>query len=184
MRVHRLIAAALLLIFAATFAAARRRDPLTDAEVDQLREAAHTPEQRIHLYVKFTRARMTAIEQLRGDPKLAADRGRRIHALLEDLTVLLNEIGDNIDNYAGWDMRKPLKEVIEMDAEFQVKLRSIKEATDAATQAEMADYKFALEDAIDAVNADAESSRQALEEQNQLAKEKKLKKPDCKTTKC
>ena len=175
MIVRRTIAAALLLICAATFAAARRRDPLTDAEVDQLREAAQTPEQRIHLretaiepdkrlklMVEFTKARMLAIDQLRSDPKMAKERGRRIHDLLEDLSTLLNEIGDNIDHYAGWDMRKPLKEVIEMDAEFQVKLRSIKEATDAATQAEMADYKFSMEDAIDAVNADAESSRQAL----------------------
>src|SRR5215470_13175272 len=104
MKLRPIVAAALLLIFAATFAAAgRRRDPLTNSEVDQLREAAQTPEQRIHLYVKFTRARMTAIEQLRGDPKLAEGRGQRIHDLLEDLATLLNEIGDNLDNYAGWD---------------------------------------------------------------------------------
>ena len=179
MNVRSIIAVSLLLAFAATFAAARRRDPLTDTEVDLLREAAQTPELRIHLYVKFTRARMAAIEQLRGDPKLADGRGKRIHDLLEDITLLLDEIGTNLDNYAGWDMRKSLKEVVEMDAEFQVKLRSLKEATDAASRAELPDYRFVLDDAIDAVNTDADASRQALDEQNQLAKEKKLKKPDC-----
>ena len=179
MNLRSIIAVSLLLAFGATIASARRRDPLTETEVDQLREAAQTPEVRIHLYVKFTRARMAAIEQLRGDPKLAEGRGKRIHDLLEDVTLLLDEIGANLDNYAGWDMRKSLKEVIEMDAEFQVKLRSIAEATDQASRAEMPEYRYVLQDTIEAVNADADASRQALDEQNRLAKDKKLKKPDC-----
>ena len=52
--------------------AQKRRDPLTDDEVDQLREQAQNPEDRLKLWVKFTRARITAMDQLRGDPKLAS----------------------------------------------------------------------------------------------------------------
>ncbi|HUR37616.1 MAG TPA: hypothetical protein VM009_07345, partial [Terriglobales bacterium] len=49
-----------------------RRDPLTETEVDQLREVTQEPIKRIKLIVKFARARMLAMEQLRSDPKLVA----------------------------------------------------------------------------------------------------------------
>jgi len=170
-------AALLILLALAAAAQRRRRDPLTDSEIDQLREAAMDSQGRMHLYVKFTRARMQAIEQLRGDPKLAEDRGKRIHGLLEDLTILEDEITDNLAAYSDkqQDMRKAVKEIIEMNSEFQVKLRSIKEATDATTRKEMEDYQFALQDAIEAVNMSADSAREVLEEQNKLAKDKKFK---------
>ena len=77
------IVLSLLLMF--TFVSAsqtRSRDPLTSLEVDQLREAAQNPPERLKVWMKFARARMTAIDQLRGDPKLAQDRGQRIHDLV------------------------------------------------------------------------------------------------------
>ena len=46
-------------------ASARRRDPLTDAESDQLREVAMEPAKRLKLYIKFAEARLVAIDQLR-----------------------------------------------------------------------------------------------------------------------
>ena len=48
--------------------AARKRDPLTDAEADQLREVALEPGKRLKLYIKFAEARLVAIDQLRADP--------------------------------------------------------------------------------------------------------------------
>ena len=179
-KMKRLYLAWFLVLAAIAVAAQRsRRDPLNDDEIDQLREAAQDSQQRMHLYVKFTRARMTAIEQLRGDPTLAEGRGARIHDLLADLTVLLDEISDNLDAYSDkqQDMRKAVKEIIEMDTEFQVKLRAIREATDDAATKEMKDYQFALQDAIEAVNQSADNARDVMEEQNKLAKEKKFKKP-------
>jgi len=35
-----------------------RHDPLTPAEIDQLRDTAQEPDQRLKLYVKFARARL------------------------------------------------------------------------------------------------------------------------------
>src|SRR5690242_1073709 len=92
------------------------RDPLTDAEVDQLRETAIEPEKRLKLMVEFTKARMTSLEQERTDPK-AKDRGKRMHDLLEDISTLVDEIDDNVDDYneRSADLRKPLKQVVEMD---------------------------------------------------------------------
>jgi hypothetical protein len=155
----------------------RERDPLTDKETDQLRESAIEPEKRLKLYVEFTRARMTAIDQLRSDPKLAKDRGKRMHDLLEDIATLVDEIDDNVENYdeRSADLRKPLKELVQMDSEFQLKLRELKAAADDPKNAsEASDYSFALQDAIDSVNTSAESSRKLLEEQNvKFAKKKK-----------
>jgi DNA repair exonuclease SbcCD ATPase subunit len=170
----------LLVLTAIPLAAQRhRREPLSDPEIDQLREAAQDSQQRMHLFVKFARARMTAIEQLRGDPKLAEGRGARIHDLLEDLTTLEDEVTDNLSAYSDkqQDMRKAVKEIIEMDSEFQVKLRAIREATDEVTKKESQEYRFALQDALEAVNSSADTAREVLEEQNKLAKEKKFKSP-------
>jgi len=178
MRFAALVASGLLLFGVVSAAQTRHRDPLTTLEVDQLREAAQNPPERLKLWMKFARARITAIDQLRGDPKLAQDRGQRIHDLLEDLTNIMDEIDDNFANYARdhEDIRKALKLIIEMDSEFQVKLRSIKEGPQA-NSAEARDYQFALQNTIEAVNGNADDARQTLDEQNQLAKDKKLKKP-------
>src|SRR5690349_24279094 len=89
------------------------RDPLTEKEVDQLRETAIEPEKRLKLMVEFTKARMAAIEQVRSDPKMAKERGQKIHDLLEDIASLVDEVDDNIENYneRSADLRKPLKQV-------------------------------------------------------------------------
>src|SRR5581483_1718763 len=76
------------------------REPLNNREIDELRETAQEPEKRLQLMVQFARARLAAIEQLRGEPRFAADRGARVHDLLEDFTKLVDEMGDNIDDYA------------------------------------------------------------------------------------
>jgi len=62
----------------------KRRDPLTDAEVSQLRATAQEPEKRIPLFIQFAKTRLLAIEQLRADDKLKTDRGKQIHDLLAD----------------------------------------------------------------------------------------------------
>ncbi|MFI5096227.1 MAG: hypothetical protein ACHQIK_22640, partial [Candidatus Acidiferrales bacterium] len=49
--------------------AQRRHDPLNPLEIDQLRDAMLDPAERLKLYVKFSRDRMTKLEQMRSDPK-------------------------------------------------------------------------------------------------------------------
>ena len=146
------------------------REPLDEREIDKLREVAQEPDKRLKLLVEFARARLAAIDQLRADPRSAADRGIRVHDLLEDFTKLVDEMGDNIDDYADrkYDLRKALKTVIDGDTEFQGKLRALKEQTAGAgakAGAETGDYTFALQNAVDAVDMSMDDSRKLLVEQ-------------------
>ena len=86
------------------------RDPLTDAEVDQMREAADFPNKRIELLIRFTRERVFEIESLCSEPASAADI-KKIHDLLQDFSIILDEIDDNIDMYTSHnaDLRKGLE---------------------------------------------------------------------------
>ena len=54
-----------LIIMVSFCLAQRRSDPLTQPEIDQLRDAAIEPEMRMKLYVQFARARLVSLEQMR-----------------------------------------------------------------------------------------------------------------------
>jgi hypothetical protein len=162
-----------LLLLLALPAAARKRDPLTEAEADQLREVAMEPYKRIKLMIKFTEARLVAIDQVRVDPKLAADRGKQIHDLLEDFTSIMDEINDNLDQYEGRPLdkdmvkqyHKGLKELIEADERFDLRLRTLQSAaeTDPITRKEAPDFRFVLQDARDALKSNADMAREYME---------------------
>ena len=162
-----------LLLLISMAAGAKKRDPLTEAEADQLREVAMEPYHRIKLMVKFTEARLVAIDQVRVDPKLAADRGKQIHDLLEDFTSLLDEINDNLDQYEARPLdkdqvkqyHKGLKELIEADERFDLKLKALKSAaeTDPQTRRELPDFRFVLQDAEEALKSNADMAREYAE---------------------
>ena len=175
-----------LLLLLTVAAAAKRRDPLTEAETDQLREAAMDPYNRIKLLIKFSEARLVAIDQVRIDPKLAAERGKQVHDLLEDFTSLIDEINDNLDQYEARPLNKEsvkqyhkgLKELIEADARFDLKLRTLKSAaeTDPVTKKEAPDFRFVLQDAMDALKSNADMAREYIEtthEQKDSSEKKK-----------
>jgi hypothetical protein len=163
-------------IMASPVAAQRReRDPLTEKEVDEMREAADYPNKRLELMVRFARERIAVIDQLRTDPSAAATRAKQIRDLLQDFIFLLDEADDNIDMYASHksDMRKGLKLLIEADSEWQLKLRQLKEQPSAD---ELAQYSSVLANAMDTVADSAQNTRETLQEQNKLAQEKQLNK--------
>ena len=152
------------------------RDPLTTKEVDQLRDAAQDGDKRITLLVRFTTARMLAIQQVLADPKLK-DRPKQIHDLLDDFNYLNDELDDNLDMYTrhGDDFRKALKLAIEAYSDWQLKLRALKQNS---TPADLKQYGFVLETAIESVNSGADTTRELLAEQEQAARDKKKQKKD------
>jgi hypothetical protein len=155
--------------------AQQRRDPLNSLEIDQLRDAMLDPDTRLKLYVKFSRDRMTTLEQMRSNPK-TTERGRQTHDMLDDFLAIYDELNDNIEMYVGRkdDIRKPLKLIIEADTEFQSKLRALK--TSANTNAaEVSQYEFLLTDALDTVDSSAQDHRKTVAEVEEYMKRKKKK---------
>jgi len=166
----------LVLLLASSLAFAQRHgDPLTPAEIDQLRDTAQDPEMRLKFFVQFTRARLDAVIQAQSDPKVT-DRPQAIHYKLQDFLDIYDELDENVDTFADRknDIRKPLKLVITADTEFQAKLRTFK---DANAKDESREYEFLLSNALDAVNNGLQDHRQLLTEQEEAAKNKKLIKP-------
>src|SRR5215467_13801168 len=174
---HRRVSIALLLLLVVSASEAqRRRDPLTQSEIDQIRDTSWEPKQRLPLYVQFARARLVTLEQVRSDPK-TKDRAQQTHDLLDDFQRLYDELNDNIDTYVDRkdDIRKPLKIVIDADTEFQAKLRALKDAADVP-RAEAQQYEFVLNNAIETVDASTEDHRKLMADQEEEAKRKKLNK--------
>jgi hypothetical protein len=168
--------AIVLLVGVTTLRAQHRRDPLTQTEIDQVRDTSWEPKLRLPLYIQFARARLVKLEEARTDPK-TKDRARQTHDLLDDFQLLYDELNDNIDTYVDRkdDIRKPLKAVIEADTEFQSKLRAVKDAAGVTSQ-EAAQYEFVLNNAIETVDNATEDHRKLLADQEEQAKHKKLNK--------
>jgi hypothetical protein len=180
-KARKTIVIAMLLLTAAGFA--RKRDPLTDAEADQLREVATEPQKRLKLFLKFTEARLDSIDQLRGDAKQAEGRGAKVHDLLEYFTALIDEINDNLDQYEGRglnkddekDFHKGLKEVITAEQRFRARLRTLRHEieTDPQTRTESKDYAFVLQDAEDALKSSLEIAQEYSKDKDDNSADKK-----------
>lgn len=90
------------------------RQPLTETQVDQIREAGIYPDDRIKLYTKFVDDRIETIKGLTPRGHSSA-RTQRVDNELQDLTALMDELGSNLDQYGERkaDMRKSLKPLTE-----------------------------------------------------------------------
>jgi hypothetical protein len=99
--------------FAGSAICQSKRDPLNDEEVDQVREVADQPVERVKLYMKFISQRTDAIQEMVGDTKIQ-NKPMKFHTLLEEYTRLVDELQDNLDSYEEThsDVRKALKELV------------------------------------------------------------------------
>ena len=175
--IKRLLQLSLAMVLGLTaFGQANHRDPLTDAEVDKLRDAAQLPEERLKLYIQFARARLEKVQQSHSETK-AADREQQTRDALQDFLDVYDELDTNVDTYAdrGSDLRKALKPVIEADTEFGAKLRAFR-ASLANSPQEARDDEFLVGSALEAVDSGAKDHRDLLAEQEETFKHKK--KPD------
>ena len=163
----------LLSLIAVASPAQRHRDPFTQLEIDQIRDTSWEPQLRLSLYVKFARARLVALEQMRSDPK-TKDRPQQTHDKLDDFLLIYDELNDNIDTYVDRkdDIRKPLKVILDADTEFQAKLRALKDAANVSPD-EMKRYEFILTNALDTLDTSVEDHRKLLAEQEEAAKHRR-----------
>jgi DNA repair exonuclease SbcCD ATPase subunit len=170
----KIFTAILLSLLCAGAQAQMHHDPLNDREVDQLRDNAQDAKKRVDLLVAFSRDRMLAIDRLRSATKQGIDDSSKIADLLSDLAALIDELDDNLAMYNGHseDLRRPLRHVLDAEAEFQKKLTSL---NDNATPLQKRRFAAALEDASDSLKTSTESARAMLADQLQKKGEEKNK---------
>jgi predicted transcriptional regulator len=172
-----------VLLALTALACAQKRDPLTDAEADQLRDVRMEPFKRLKMYIKFTDARLESIDQLRSDPKQAKGRPAKIHNLLEDFSNLVDEINNNLDMYEREamdkderkDYRKGVKEVVAACGRWNNTLRALRNAIqmDPQMKAESKAYAFVLQDAEETVKSTLEDATGRTDEKSPDNGEKK-----------
>lgn len=134
------------------------QDPLSDDEVQAVRDNAVHPNDRIKLYTKFIEERLTSIRELAGDPD-AAHRKSQIRDKLEEFTHLCDELQDNLDTYdsAHADIRKALKDLVASSAKWPGDLKAA--GTDPS-------YDFSLKTAQEAAQSATDEAKQLSTEQD------------------
>jgi hypothetical protein len=141
------------------------KDPLSDNEVDQIRELRDQPVERVKLYLKFIEERIAAIKEIGANPR-AADRKAELRAKLEEFTRLSDELQDNLDTFdeAHADIRKALKDLVPASAKWQ---DIIKLATPDPA------YDFSQETALDSAQSTVDEAKEMLQSQQKYFAEHK-----------
>jgi len=103
-----------------------KRDPLTSAQIEEVREAGIDPEGRVKLYTKFLNEHAETIKGLTKRAKSSA-WSHRLDEELQDFTALMDEFGSNLDVYSERhaDIRKSLQQLTEASQHWLVTLRAL-----------------------------------------------------------
>ena len=98
---------------------------LSNAEIEQLRDSAYVPRDRVLVFIKFLDARSDAIQTLFNRPRRPG-REQDAHDLLEQFTSIANELEDNLDDYSTRhsDIRKSLPKLLEATDRWSSALKS------------------------------------------------------------
>lgn len=174
----------ILMLLLSTVAFARKRDPLTEAETDKLRDVRLEPDKRLKLYCKFADDRLEVISQALNDPSQAKERPAKIHDLLEDFSSIVDEINDNLDMYQSDSRldddqnkryRKALKELVVEEGKLRARLRTLQHdvETDPKIKAESQAYIFALQDADASLKSSMDTAKQYSTEKDEEKSQKK-----------
>jgi hypothetical protein len=157
MRTFLAIAFAFVLVVQ-TAAQKNKRDPLTEAQQDQIAEAGVSPVDRLNLYVKFTNEHADTLEGLIKRAHTAA-RIHRIDDELQDLAALMDELGSNLDVFADRkaDIRKSMKPLNEGVERWQSLLKGM---------AKEQGFEVSLQEAIDSIGDLATQAKQVTADQD------------------
>lgn len=135
----------------------RHKDPLNEDEIDQIREYADRPPERVKLYLKFIDERAVTLKEVTADLR-TPDRKLKIRNRLDELTNLIDELQDNVDEYDHQhaDLRKVLKELIPASEKW---LDIIKAAPSDGS------YDLGKKGALDAASSLCQSLKETLLEE-------------------
>ena len=126
---HLLGSIALLAMALTPFRASAQKqhhDPLTEAQVEKIREAGIDPNERVKLYTGYLNDHVNVIKGLTNRAKSVA-RALRLDQELQDVTTLMDEVGSNLDEYSDRhaDMRAALKNLAEQSPHWLSTLRAL-----------------------------------------------------------
>jgi hypothetical protein len=115
-----------LIIALPLFAQKEKREPLTETQIEQIREAGINPDERVSLYTKFLNEHADTLKGLTTRAKNGS-RSFRLDNELQDFTALMDELGDNLDVFSDRhaDIRKSLKALTEATDRWQSILRTL-----------------------------------------------------------
>ena len=122
------LGAIIIYLFPAHGALAQKQhhDPLTEAQVEKIREAGIDPNQRVKLYTEYVNDHVNAVKGLTNRGKSEA-RAQRLDQELKDVATLMDELGSNLDEYSDRhaDMRPALKNLAEQSQQWLRTLRAL-----------------------------------------------------------
>ena len=135
-----------------------RHDPLSEAQVEKIREAGIDPNERIKLYTEFLADHVNTVKSLTNRGKSDA-RARRLDSELHDVSALMDELGSNLDEYSDRhaDMRGALKNLADESQRWLITLRAL---------AGEPPFDLSRKDAIEAGQDLADEAQRLLREQN------------------
>lgn len=140
----------------------QQRQPLTEPEIEQIREAGIDPPERVRLYIKFVDEHVDTVKGLTSRARSGA-RVLRMDNELQDLTSLMDELGANLDQYGERkaDLRKSLKPLTEATQRWLSVLHAL--PTEPG-------FDLSLKEAIDSGKDLADQATQLLSEQTEYFK--------------
>ena len=147
----------LLFLLAPQLHAQRTDAALSEGEVEQLREVAYYPSDRVLVFIKLLDTRNKSIQDLFAHPRKPG-REQDTHDLLEEFTAIADELNDNLDDYGPRhrDLRKALPKLVDATERWSSNLKS---PPDNET------YNVSRRLALEAVRDLHEQATQLIEEQ-------------------
>jgi hypothetical protein len=159
--------AALALLFAAAWALPAQTpfyDPLTRSEADQVRHTSEQWNKRPPLLLHFARERLDRFQKLRAATPPPPARGPRLYSLLRQYHAIVSEADDAVDDLYSARARykstpKVLRQAIAREQALQSELQAIRAAS---SPADLAIYRFELEDCLDITGDSLQNARDDL----------------------
>ena len=154
---RRLPLALVLLALTVPLHAQRGDSSLSEGEIEQLRDSAYVPNDRVMVFIKLLDQRNKAIQDLFAHPRKPG-REQDTHDLLEQFTNIADELNDNLDDYGPnhRDIRKALPKLLDATERW---------ASNIKTQPENAAYDLSRKLALEAIRDIREEATHLVEDQ-------------------
>ncbi|HXC94505.1 MAG TPA: hypothetical protein VNU92_02335 [Edaphobacter sp.] len=130
---------------------------LSEREIEQLRESAYIPNDRIILFIKLLDTRDKAIQELYAHPRKPG-REQDTHDLMAQFTSIADELNDNLDDYGPHhrDIRKSLPKLLDATERWSSNLKQ---------PPENSSYDLARKLALEAIRDIREEASKLIDDQ-------------------